>query len=82
MGDSVLTHFPRTKITRALCRRRNGEAVPRAENFGDLDNSRSQGVCYLGQFKLRANPCCYLGQLLLRPMSLRPGLSTKMLIVT
>ena len=42
---SVSTHFPqdrnceickRTKITRAPCRRRNGEAVPRAENFGDL----------------------------------------------
>ena len=39
------THFPkdrnceickRTKITRAPCRRRNGEAVPRADNFGDL----------------------------------------------
>ena len=39
---SVYTHFPkdrnckickRTKITRAPCRRRNGEAVPRAENF-------------------------------------------------
>ena len=42
---SVYTHFPtdqnckicqRTKITRAPCRRRNGEAVPRAVNFGDL----------------------------------------------
>ena len=42
---SVYTHFPqdrnceicnRTKITRASCRRRNGEAVPRAVNFGDL----------------------------------------------
>ena len=42
---SVETHFPkdrnceickRTKITRAPCRRRNGEAVPRAEKFGDL----------------------------------------------
>ena len=42
---SVYTHFPkdrnceickRTKITRARCRRRNGEAVPRAEQFGDL----------------------------------------------
>ena len=41
----VYTRFPkdrkceiwqRTKITRAPCRRRNGEAVPRAENFGDL----------------------------------------------
>ena len=39
---SVYTHFPkdrnceickRTKITRAPCRRRNGEAVPRADNF-------------------------------------------------
>ena len=28
--------FKRTKITRAPCRRRNGEAVPRAANFGDL----------------------------------------------
>ena len=42
---SVHTHFPqdrnceickRTTITRAPCRRRNGEAVPRAANFGDL----------------------------------------------
>ena len=42
---SVCTHFPkdrnceiykRTKITRAPCRRRNGGAVPRAANFGDL----------------------------------------------
>ena len=41
----VHTHFPkdrnceickRTKITRAPCRRRNGEAVLRAANFGDL----------------------------------------------
>ena len=42
---SVYIHFPkdrnceickRTKITRARCRRRNGGAVLRAENFGDL----------------------------------------------
>ena len=42
---SIYTHFPedrnceicqRTKITRAPCRRRNGEAVPRGEKFGDL----------------------------------------------
>ena len=42
---NVHTHFPRdrnceickrTKITRAPCRRRNSEAVPRADNFGDL----------------------------------------------
>ena len=44
-NHSVETHFPkdrnceicqRTKITRAPCRRRNGEAVPRADKFGDL----------------------------------------------
>ena len=43
--QSVYINFPkdrnceicqRTKITRAPCRRRNGGAVPRAENFGDL----------------------------------------------
>ena len=42
---NVFSHFPkdrnceickRTKITRVPCRRRNGEAVPRAINFGDL----------------------------------------------
>ena len=42
---NVHTHFPkdrnceickRTKITRAPCKRRKGEAVPRADNFGDL----------------------------------------------
>ena len=42
---SVFSHFPqdrnceickRTKITRAPCRRRNGEAVPGPVNFGDL----------------------------------------------
>ena len=49
---SVYAHFPkdrnceicrRSKITRAPCRRRNGEAVLRTVNFGDLINSRSQG---------------------------------------
>ena len=42
---NVHTHFPKdrdceickqTKITRAPCRRRKGEAVPRADNLGDL----------------------------------------------
>ena len=42
---NLYTHFPkdrnceickRTKITRVPCRRRNGETVPRAVNFGDL----------------------------------------------
>ena len=41
---STYTHFQkdrncevclRTKITRALCRQRNGEAVPRSHKFGD-----------------------------------------------
>ena len=45
---SVHTHFPkdrnceicqRTKITRALCRRRIGRVVPRVENFGDLNTA-------------------------------------------
>ena len=44
-NHNVQSHFPkdrnceickRTKITRAPCRRLNGEAVPRAANFGDL----------------------------------------------
>ena len=44
-NHSVYTHFPkdrnceicqRTKMTRAPCRRRTGEVVPRAENFGVL----------------------------------------------
>ena len=42
---SIYSHFPkdwycevclRTKMTRAPCRRRTGEAPPRAEKFGDL----------------------------------------------
>ena len=42
---SIYAHFPkdqncevckRTKITRAPCRKRTGEAVLRAENFGDM----------------------------------------------
>ena len=42
---SIFSHFPkdpncevcsRTTMTRAPCRRRTGEAVPRAEKFGDL----------------------------------------------
>ena len=54
---NVHTHFPkdrnceickRTKITRAPCRRRNGEAVPRAANFGDwitADHKVLSGNC-------------------------------------
>ena len=49
---NVHTHFTkdrnceickRTKITRAPCRRRNGEAVPRAVNFGDLITADHKG---------------------------------------
>ena len=49
---NVHTHFhkdrnceicKRTKITRALCRRRNGRAVPRAVNFGDLITADHKG---------------------------------------
>ena len=51
---NVHTHFPkdrnceickRTKITRAPCRRRNGEAVPRAVNFGDLITADHKVLC-------------------------------------
>ena len=80
---SVYTHFPkdrnceicqRTKITRAPCRRRNGEAVPRAVNFGDLitadhkvlsDNCESRNnhrcavvVQDLATQWIQAYPCC------------------------
>ena len=79
---NVYTHFPkdrnceickRTKITRAPCRRRNGEAVPRAEKFGDLitadhkalsDNCESRNnhryavvVQDLATQWIQANPC-------------------------
>ena len=63
----------RTKITRAPCRRRNGEAVPRAVNFGDLitadhkvlsDNCESRNnrryevvVQYLATQWIQAYPC-------------------------
>ena len=52
---SIYTHFPkdrncevclRTKMTRALCRRPTGDAVPRATEFGDLitaDHSPQRG---------------------------------------
>ena len=51
---NVHTHFPkdrnceickRTKITRSPCRRRKGEAVLRAENFGDFDNNVLSDNC-------------------------------------
>ena len=78
----VHTNFPkdrncaickRTKIVRAPCRRRNGEAVPRAANFGDLikadhkvlsDNCESRNnhryavvVQDLATQWIQANPC-------------------------
>ena len=48
---NVHTHFPkdqnceickRTKITKAPCGKRKGEAVPRAQNFGDLTTADHQ----------------------------------------
>ena len=36
LKTEIARSVKRTKITRAPCRRRNGEAVPRATNFGDL----------------------------------------------
>ena len=36
LKTEIARSVKRTKITRAPCRRRNGEAVPRAVNFGDL----------------------------------------------
>ena len=65
----VYTHFPkdrnceickRTKITRAPCRRRNSGAVPRAENFGDFDNSRPQYAVVVQDLAtqwIQAYPC-------------------------
>ena len=55
--QSIFTHFPknrnckvclRTRMTRAPCRRRTGEAVPRAKKFGDLltvDHQVFKGGC-------------------------------------
>ena len=58
---SIYTHFPkdqnceirkRTKITRASWRRRTGEAVPRAENFGDLITADHKVLNMLSWFKI------------------------------
>ena len=40
----------RTKITRALCRKRTGEAVPRAENKGDLKTADHKVLSGGGEF--------------------------------
>ena len=79
----VYTHLPedrnceickRTKITRALCRRRNGGAVPCAQKFWWLDNSRSQS----SQWKLwisKKSPIRSHGAGLSHPMD--PGVSVQ-----
>ena len=64
---SVYTHFPkdrnceicqRTKITRAPCRRRNGGAVPRAENCESRNNHRYAVVVQdLATQWIQAYPC-------------------------
>ena len=60
---NVHTHFPkdrnceickRTKITRAPCRRRNGEAVPRAVNFGDLITADHKVLC---ESRIQSSKC-------------------------
>ena len=43
-----------TKITRAPCRRRNGEAVPRATNFGDLITADHKEVRISKQSSIRS----------------------------
>ena len=58
--QSIYTHFPkdrncdvclRTKITKASCRRRTGEVLPRAEKVWCLDNSGSQSPQRGGEFR-------------------------------
>ena len=80
---SVYTHFPkdrnceicqRTKITTAPCRRRNGGAVPRAENFGDLiraDHKSSQWNLWIS----KQSSICNRGAGLGHPMD--PGISVQ-----
>ena len=64
---SVYTHFPkdrhceickRTKITRAPCRRRNGEAVPRAEKIGDLITADHKGLSDNCGVSKQSSICC------------------------
>ena len=80
---NIHTHFPkdrnceickRTKITRAPCRRRNGEAVPRAVNFGDLITADHQGP--KRQLRIsEQSPVCSRGAGLSHPMD--PGISVQ-----
>ena len=79
----VYTHFPkdrtceicqRTKIRRAPCRRRNGGAVPRAENFGDLitaDHKVLSDNCEIS----KQSPICSRGAGLSHSMD--PGISVQ-----
>ena len=79
---SVYTHFPKNRnceicqrtITRAPCRRRNGGAVPRADNFGDLITADHKVLSK----KLRISkqsPVCSRGAGLSHPMD--PGISVQ-----
>ena len=63
----VFPHFPkdphcevclRTRMTRAPCRRRTGEALPRAEKFGWLDNGWSQSPQWGGSIKEQSPVRC------------------------
>ena len=80
---SVNTHYPkdrncgvckRTKITRAPCRRRNGEAVLRAEKFGDLITADHKGP--KRQLRIsKQSPICSRGAGPSYPMD--PGVSVQ-----
>ena len=63
---NVHTHFPkdrnceicqRTTITRAPCRRRNGEAVLRAANFGDLITADDKVLSDNGDISKQLSMC-------------------------
>ena len=80
---SVYSHFPkdrnceickRTKITRAPCRRRNGGAVPRAENFGDLITADHKVLSDHCEFSIQS-PICHRGAGLGHSMD--PSISVK-----
>ena len=64
---SIYTHFPkdkncdicmRTKITRTLCRKRTGAAMPRAEKCWWLDNGRSQDSQWRMWISKQSPTCC------------------------
>ena len=64
----LYTHFPqdrycevclRTKMTRAPCRRRTGEALPRAEKFGDWITADHNVLKRLSPVRCRCSRSCH-----------------------